>query len=252
MHFEEFSLGSSFIHRLDPRIKIISALLFSSVVAVVDRFPVMAAALAVSGAMLLPARLHLDRVGRRLLLVNTFVLFIWLVVPFTYHGQTLFQIGPLSASREGLRLSLAITLKSNTIVLAVIALLATSPVFTLVHALRHLYVPDKLVNLFFFTYRYFQVIHGEYLRLRSAMRIRCFQPTTNRHTYRSLAYLLGMLLVRSFDRSERVYQAMLCRGFKGRFWLLTHFTMGRADFAFLGAIIAVTALLAAGQWATPL
>ena len=64
---------------------------------------------------------------------------------------------------------------------------------------------DKLVHLFFFTFRYFQVIHQEYLRLRAAMRIRCFQPGTNGHTYRMLAYLLGMLLVRSYDRGQRLW-----------------------------------------------
>jgi len=250
VHLEEFAAGSSFIHRLDPRVKIVSAGMFSIMVALADRFAVLTAALAVSALLVGLARLSGRRVLVRLALVNVFVLLLWFFLPFSHPGQVLFRLGPLEATREGMLLTLAITLKSNAIILAVIALLATSTVFSLVHALRHLKVPDKLVNLSFFTFRYFQVIHREYLRLRAAMRVRCFRPRTDRHTYRSLAYLVGMLLVRSFDRSERVYQAMLCRGYQGRFWILDHFSLQRRDLVFLGGIALFTLAMAAGQWST--
>ena len=64
------------------------------------------------------------------------------------------------------------------------------------------------------------------------MKVRCFQPGLNRHTYRTVGYLVGMLLVRSFDRSERILSAMLCRGFAGRYYVLDHLCLGRADAAF--------------------
>jgi len=250
LHFEEFSAGSSFVHRLDPRIKLLSAVLFSVVVAAADRVGVLTAALAGAVLLVAAARLHLRRVAVRLAIVNTFVLFLWFFLPFSQPGRAVLTLGPLTMSREGLLLALAITIKSNAIILAVIALLATCTVFTLVHALRHLRVPDKLVHLFFFTFRYLQVIHGEYLRLRAAMRVRCFRPRTDMHTYRSLAYLAGMLIVRSFDRSERVFQAMLCRGYDGRFWILDHFDMRGPDRAFMAVMTVFVGLLAVGQWSS--
>ncbi|MFH1092245.1 MAG: cobalt ECF transporter T component CbiQ [Pseudomonadota bacterium] len=248
MHLEEFAHGSSWLHRLDPRIKIAAAVVFSAIAAVADYFPVLTAALAAGIFLVLLAGLDLGRVMARLAVVNLFVLFLWLFLPFSFPGRVVFQLGPLTASYEGLIAALTITLKSNAIMLAGLALLSTSPVFALVHALRHLGVPDKLVNLFFFTYRYFQVVHQEYLRLRAAMKVRGFRPRTNRHTYRSLAYLVGMLLVRSFDRSERVYQAMLCRGYQGRFWLLSHFHLHARDLFFLGAFMLFNLGLAVLQW----
>ena len=66
------------------------------------------------------------------------------------------------------------------------------------------------------------------------MKIRGFQPRTNLHTYRSYAYLAGMLLVRSYDRGENVFQAMLCRGFHGVFYSLKTFSWRRQDGFFLG------------------
>ncbi|MBW2091814.1 MAG: cobalt ECF transporter T component CbiQ [Deltaproteobacteria bacterium] len=248
MKIEEFSTGSSFIHRLDPRVKVITAILFSVVVAISDRFIVLSAAMAAALVLIILAGLNLKRVGYRIIIVNSFILILWLFLPFSFPGETIFNIGPFKASLEGIIYALSITIKSNAIILSVIALLATSSIFALVHALRHIWIPDKLVQLFFFTFRYFHVMHQEYLRLRGAMRIRCFKPRTNFHTYKSLAYLMGMLLVRSFDRSERIYQAMTLRGYQGEFWLLDHFSLRKSDLVFLVISMIFISALAAGQW----
>ena len=116
------------------------------------------------------------------------------------------------------------------------------------HALRHLYVPEKLVNLFFFSFRYIHVIQEEYVRLSNALKIRCFRPKSNVHTYKTYAYLLGMLLLRSYDRSCRVYQAMLCRGFRGEFWMLDHFQIRKSDLIFGGVIVLFVLGIGFSQW----
>lgn len=226
---EEFSSGDSFVHRLDPRIKTVIAILFSIVVAVADRFSVLLLGLLFSIGLIAIARLSIKEISYRLLIVNGFILLLWVFLPFTFPGEILFSLGKLNASKDGVMYALLITTKSNTIILACIALLATSSIFTLVYALRHLYIPEKLIHLFFFCYRYIHVIHLEYVRLMNAMKIRCFKPKTNMHTYRTYAYLVGMLLLKSYDRSERVYKAMLCRGFKGKLWVLDRFSLKKSD-----------------------
>lgn len=233
MNLESFAGGTSLFHRLDPRAKIVAACGFAAVVAVTRDVWTLAPALGLAFGLVLWARLGPGPLLRRLLLVNGFVALLWLFLPFNYPGQPAFSIGPLTASREGLEFALALTLRTNAIVLATIALMGTTPVFDLVHALQHLHLPVKLVHLAFFCYRYIEVIQREYLRLRSAMRIRCFRPRTSLHTYTSYAYLVGMLLVRSYERSQRVYQAMLCRGFKGSFPVYRHFHLERRDLLFL-------------------
>ncbi len=226
---EEFSSGNSLLHDLDPRIKIIVATLFSIIAAVGDRVEVLLLAFSFSACSIILSGLPLIRVLRRLLVVNGFILLLWVLLPFTYPGKTLFSIGPLDATAEGIRYALSITIKSNTIILASIALLGTTSIFTLAHALRHLHVPDKLVQLLFFSYRYIHVIYLEYVRLLSAMKVRCFRPRSDLHTYKAYAHLVGMMLLKSYDRSERIYGAMLCRGFRGKFWILDHFSLRRAD-----------------------
>ena len=248
MHIDNFARGDSLLHRLDPRVKIVVAVLFSVVVAVADRQACLAMALCLSLALLLMARLSLREVFFRLLVVNAFILFLWLFLPFTTGGEKLFSVGPFNATREGIIYALLITVKSNTIVVALIALLATTPIITLGHALSHLYVPDKLIHLLFFTVRYLQVLHLEYDRLRDAMRIRAFKPGTNMHTYRSLAYLIGMLLIKSFDRADRIRKAMLCRGFHGKYYLLSHFHLNRIDLFMLVVMMAIVSGMASLQW----
>jgi cobalt/nickel transport system permease protein len=93
-------------------------------------------------------------------------------------------------------------------------------------------VPEKIVRLLLMTYRYVFVIEQEYLRLIRATKIRGFRPGTNMNTYRTYAYVVGMLLVRAAARADRVHQAMLCRGFRGKFYSLQEFQMGSASWMF--------------------
>jgi len=250
VHLDNFAIGDSFLHRADPRVKVVLAALFSVVVALADNYACLTVASCVAITLLVIARLSLKQVLLRLLAVNTFILFLWLFLPFTYGGEEILSIGPFNATREGITYASLITIKSNAIVLALIALIATIPIITLGHALSHLRVPDKLIHLFFFTVRYLQLLHLEYDRLRDAMRIRGFRPRSNLHTYKSLAYLIGMLLIRSFDRADRIRKAMICRGFHGKFYLLSHFELNRSDMVMLVFMMLVISGMAALQWLT--
>lgn len=249
MHLEEFAEGHSIWHRMDPRIKILGLFSFAVVAALSNRISVQVFALLTAIVVLMSAGLNERKVASRMSVVNGFVLFLWLFLPFTTGGEPIAQLGWLVLTREGIVLSLSITMKANAIAAATIALLGTSTVFDLVHAMIHLRIPSLLVQLFFFCYRYISVIHLEYTRLRTGMKVRCFTPRSNIHTYRSLAYLMGMLFVRSYDRSERIYQAMVLRGFSGTFWTLDHFHMHRRDWIALVCMSLVILLMVVGQLA---
>jgi cobalt/nickel transport system permease protein len=165
----------------------------------------------------------------RLAIVNGFILFIWVVLPLSVEGEPLFSLGPFAVTREGISLCAKITLKSNAIVLAVIPLLTSMSVATLGHALHRLHIPSKIVYLFLLTYRYIFVINKEYQRILRAAKIRGFHPRTNMHTYKAYAYFIGMLFVKASVRAQRVHQAMLCRGFKGKFYCLCEFSISPLD-----------------------
>jgi cobalt/nickel transport system permease protein len=245
---EPFAVGDSFIHRLDPRAKIVTAALFSLVVAITYDLALLSLSGVAALAGLAAARLSVKKVLLRLVLVNGFILVMWLFLPFTTPGTTLFTIFGLEATTEGVGYAVLITIKSNTIIITCITLLSTSSVFNLVHALHYLYVPDKLVHIFFFSFRYLHVINLEFIRLTNAMKVRCFIPRNNLHTYKSFAYLIGMLILKSYERSRRVYSAMLCRGFKGRFYILGHRRFQVTDWLFVILCLSFISALGVVQW----
>jgi cobalt/nickel transport system permease protein len=220
---EPLAHGQTFLHRIDPRLRIAGAAVFSCPVAVFEAFPALAAACGAALALLALSGLHVGEVRRRLAVVLGFLVLLWLVLPITYEGEVAWQMGPFDLYWPGIVLSARITLKSMAIIAVFTALVATIPVSTLGQALARLHVPAKLVYLLLMCYRYIFVIEQEYQRLRTAMKIRGFRPRTSLHTYRSYAYLVGMLFVRAAARAERVHQAMCCRGFNGRFHSLAVF-----------------------------
>ncbi len=238
---EPFASGDSVIHRLDPRFRLIAIIVYSFVVAVVYRFPALGLALAASLVMIRLARLAPKRIFSRLLLVNGFVAMFWVILPFTAQGEILYQLGPLVIHKPGIILAAQITLKSNTILIALIALMSTMSFATLGHAMNQLKFPEKLVHLLLLTYRYIFVIEQEYKKIMRGIKTRGFSPDTSLHCYKTYAYVIGMLFVRASARAERVYQAMRCRGFTGRFYSLTEFDASRKNYVFTILITLVTA-----------
>jgi cobalt/nickel transport system permease protein len=243
-----FTDGASLIHRFDPRFKIIAAAAFSIVIAVCSRWTALIPGLFVSTALIVIGRLPIKKVCIRLMVVNGFILFLWFFLPFSFKGMPLLTVGPFTATKEGILYVTLLTLRSNIILLALISLVATSSVFTLSRAMRELRVPDKIVQLFFFTYRYLHVIQLEYERMVNTLKIRGFQPKTNMHTYKTYAYLVGMLLVKSYDRAERIRKAMLCRGFKGSFYNLSEFCVKRSDIVMMCLMLMAVAVISLLQW----
>jgi cobalt/nickel transport system permease protein len=233
------------LDRVDPRLRLIVAAALSVLIAVADRFDVLGVALAAIVVGLGLSGLSPAMVVRRLAPLNLVMLVLFAVLPLTTRGGPLLTLGPLDLSTNGLRLAASIALKGNAIVLALLVLLGRLDPTTLGHAMSHLRVPGKLIHLLLFTVRYLDVLQREYRRLREAMKIRGFRPGMDRHTYRSLGYLAGMLLVRSLDRSERIVAAMKCRGFDGRFYLLDHFHYSWYDVPFA---VAAAALFVAAWW----
>lgn len=239
---EPLSLGTTWIHGLDARFRLVACLALSLVaaVAVTPRAPlvVLGAGFVLTGLSRPPLGVAL----RRLVAVNAFAAFLWLVLPFTTPGASAGTVFGLTATRPGIALALVITLKTNAIFFCILALLATIQAPALGRAMAALGVPDKFAFLFLFTYRYLHVINEEYGRLATAARLRGFGPATTLHTYRTYAALVAMVLVRAFDRSRRVYQAMVLRGFTGRFPSLETFAARRGDVLFLVCCLSVAAL----------
>ena len=234
------------LSRVDPRARVLACAAFALGIVSLSHVPSLLAALGFAALAAAAARLDAPTTLKRMASLDGFMIFVLIFLPFSLEGAPLFSIAGFDASHEGVTRAFDILLKSNAIVLMILALLGSMEQVELGHALASLRAPDKFVHLFLFTVRYIEVLGREYARLRTAMKARGFTMRCNLHTWRSVGYLFGMLMVRSIERSERIVAAMRCRGFQGRFFLLTDPRQSRgADAAFgIASAIACVALIA--------
>ena len=233
---EPFAEGATPLHGMDAAAKIIAAIVFVLPTATTDSFYVAAGFGILSLGLATIARLPVARVIKQLILVNTFTFFLLLTLPLTYGGEQTILYSSIPVSIEGARLALLIAVKTNTILIGMIALLGTSHVSALGYGLEKLRLPLRLCYLVLFTYRYIFVIEQEYRRLLRAARMRCFSPSTTIHTYRTFGYLFGMTLVKSWEQAHRVHQAMILRGFSGRFIPLSQPSMDARGYLLISIV----------------
>jgi cobalt/nickel transport system permease protein len=233
------------LDRLDGRVRVLSAAAAVATILALGSPVVLALALVLGLGLALLSGLSGRDVAARLVHMEGFLLVLLVVLPLTAPGPTI-ALGPVALSQPGLDRAILVLLRVNLCALAILTLLAGLEPVHLGHALGRLKVPAKLVHLFLFAARYVAVIGEEAGRLHDALRVRAFRPRTSLHTLRTLAYFVGQLLVRAFERAERVDEAMRCRAFAGRFALVADARLTRHDALFAGGLaigLAVVLLL---------
>jgi cobalt/nickel transport system permease protein len=241
-----FPEASSFIHHLDPRWKLAAVLPSIVAMVLVKSLPVALIGLFSSFLLILLSRLPLRRYMKRMAGLSLFLAVFVLAAPFLIPDDNHFlMLGPVRASLSGLLLGLLTLTKALTISTLVLVLLATAPLDATFKAAHSLHVPGLFVQIAMMAYRYLFVFTAELLRLRIALRARGYRNRLSRHSYRTIGHVAGTLLVRGYERSERVGQAMRCRGFDGKFRSLVDFrTSGRDVIAFCSVLVIASGLLA--------
>ncbi|MEV4478957.1 cobalt ECF transporter T component CbiQ [Micromonospora coxensis] len=207
--------ASSPVHRLAPEVKITAMVLFTVAVVATPREALWAFA---GYALLVAVVAALARVGLRWLLLRSmielpFVLFA-VALPFLGAGERV-QVAGLSLSVDGLYGGWNIVAKGTLGVLASLLLAATTTTRDLILGLDRLRCPEIVTQIATFMLRYLDVLVGEARRMRVARMSRGDDPRFL-WQLRGFAAGVGALFLRAFERGERVYLAMLSRGYSGR------------------------------------
>lgn len=168
---------------------------------------ILAAAVALS-------RAPLGHVVRGLAAVLPFAAVMAAFLPFTPGDGGLLRLGPLALSRSGLWRFVATVEKACVGATCAILLASTTRFPLLVSGLRGLGVPRPFLTMLSFAYRYAFVITDELERMLRARGARLAEAGLGMR-FRSLGHLAGTLFIRSWERAERIYLAMLARGFSG-------------------------------------
>ena len=244
----------SLIHKLDPRVKLIATIgLILSNVMLPD------GAWIIFGItwMLILILSSLSKVEslfilKRSLIAIPFTLMAISVV-FSIPGEPITVIKifntELIITEEGLIRFISIMIRAWLSIQATILLTATTTFPDLAHALRHLRVPVILIAILSFTYRYLFVLNSEAKRLLQARSARSASlPGSKKPSMKwnanNAGSMIGQLFLRSYERSDRVYDAMVARGFQGQFLTFNPHQMTTKDWI---ALLIITLLLLAIQ-----
>jgi cobalt/nickel transport system permease protein len=240
------------VHRFDVRLKLILTL--AAIVAITllptGSFVAYGIVFVVLSAASLLARLGPGRLVRGSWIVLPFAL-VSLPLVFTRPGEPIFatDLGPfgLTATREGLRDATSIVIKSWLSVQVALLMAYTTPFPDLIDGLRSLRLPAILVSIVSFMYRYLAVIGEEAGRMRRARDSRSASEGGRGGSMawraRVTGSMVGTLFVRSYERSERIYAAMLARGFEGSLRGTELARPVHADLIVFGVLLAVIAAL---------
>jgi len=167
-------------------------------------------------AAVIASRLPLGYVFRRAAAVLPFAVVIGLFLPFTTAGRPVWHPAAFGyaavVTAEGLRLYATVIAKAYLSLAYVVLLLATTPFRALLRGLAWFRVPAFFLSLLAFTYRYLFVLVDEIERLQRAWAARYF-GRRRAAQFRALGPAVGALFVRSYERAERVWAAMLSRGY---------------------------------------
>jgi cobalt/nickel transport system permease protein len=224
----------------DARIMLAVSCCFSLVTVCTQYFPSLVILLVTGAGYCLLSKPPLLKFLKRLGAVNFFTVGIWLTFPWNFADGRQFVYSP-----GGVELAWLITLKTNAIFMAWHGLLSGGGSAQILQALCYFHLPRKFLGLFFLFFRYSRLLQEELTRLKAAMMARGFQAKLNLHVIKALAQLAATLILRAFERSERVYQAMLCRGYSGNFYFQRDLRMQPRDYCFLGASVIWLSAIAA-------
>lgn len=214
--------GDSPLHRAPAEVKIVCLVLFVLAVVATPRelFWPFALYLVIILVVWQIARIPLRWILPRMLIEAPFLI-LAVLLPFSEGGERIDVMG-MHLSVAGLYAAWGIVIKGALGVAASLTVAATTSARELPLALSRLGVPAMVTSMLVLMIRYIDVLTAEARRMRIARVSRGDSPRAL-HQIGAVAKGVGALFLRSYERGERVYVAMLSRGFDGR---VPEFAMG--------------------------
>ena len=247
-YIDEYSHINSFIHNLEPRIKIFTFFVF--IIIVIFTRPGSAFAFSLYGVLIfiliLLSNIPIMLILKRSLAVIPFVLFMSIFVIFLKAGRPFWEfpsrVFKLTITYEGLTMFVNIVMKAYLCILCMLLLIVSTNFLNLLKAFEKLRIPAVLIMVISFMYRYLFILEDELMMMKRAKNSRTVGGSGWFHT-KVLSNMLGVLFVRAYERAEDVYLAMCARGFDGQIKTIYDYKIGIKDFVFLAVIISAVSII---------
>jgi cobalt/nickel transport system permease protein len=239
--------GRSPVHALAPECKVVALLGFVVAVSITPREALWAfAGLALLiGGLAATAGLRASFMLRRLTIEIPFLLFAALL-PFVGEGETYRFLG-LTLYADGMWAAWNIVVKATLGLAAAVLVASTTPAADLLRGLQRLRAPKVMIGIAAFMIRYADLVTGEMKRMTVARASRGYDPRWMWQV-RAVASSAGTLFVRSYERGERVYLAMVSRGFAGSLPVTDERRASAAEWRSTAFVLTLVSTVTATAW----
>ncbi len=244
---DQYSDRDSILHRLDPRTKFLTTLflILAVVMTPPNTWPAFALCFLLIATLIILSKVPIFYVLQRSLVIMPFVLMIAIFIPFFKEGEVAgsynLWLWQVSVTYNGLQALMNVVIKAWLSILSLILLTSTTKVPSLLKGLEQLHLPRVMVMILSFMYRYLFVLIDEMMRMKQARDSRNFGGGWL-WQIRTISNMVGTLFIRSYERGERVYAAMVARGFDGQTRTLDRLRFKRLD-AYFGISLSLVLIL---------
>ena len=225
LSLDRYAYLKSPIHSWQQEYKLIGLLSLIFAFSFVKNLILLPVIIAIALILFCLSRLPLAYLRSRLRYPGWFILAVVFFLPFTAGQEVIWQYGWLSIKQEGCQIALMIAVRFLCILTVSIVLFGTAPFLKSIKALQALGLPRAIVDMTLLAYRYLEELGETLNRMQRAVRLRGFKhDQINRRQLQVMASLVGSLFVRSYERSHKIYHAMILRGYgsqpvrKRAFW----------------------------------
>ena len=245
---DEYAELDSIIHKLDPRVKIVSffSLVFLIIFTSPTEFLDFLFFFLFIFMIILISKIPISFVFKRSLIILPFIAFVAIFMPFLKEGEVAgsYNLGSLhfQVTYSGLLVLWNVLIKSWLSVLCMIILTSTTKFNQLLKGFQRLGMPKIIIMILSFFYRYVFILIDEAMRMKRARDSRSFKES-NFAKLKSTGNIIACLFIRAYERGERVYQAMVSRGFNGEIKNITEFKFSTKDLGFIMVLVIYVAMV---------
>lgn len=225
INLEEYTKGDSALHKIDARIKLLCAIISIFCIVCLTHWYMPLIFFAVCFGLVIYSRAPLKVYCKRLLVPISLVAFIGIIMPFTY-GTTIITRVPwlmLPIYSQGIYFGVLVFTRCISSVSVLNLLIIVTPISEVMDSMAWFRIPAVIVDTMLLMFRYISIISDESTRMYRAQVSRCGHSKSVGYykKFTNFGLIAGSLLVRAFDRSVIVGNAMISRGYTGEYDLFT-------------------------------
>lgn len=199
-------VNEGWIHRWEPRTKLVTGIIMTFLL-VSLRTPRLLIYLYLGMTGLLTSMgFSVKILVKRTIYVFPFLIF--MAIPLLIGGG-------IPPSDERVTLVLLLTFKSLTSLYIMFMIFSSQPIIELLNGLAYMKLPKLFISIVFLSWRYVFLLGEKLSNMYKALIARLFKPSVRKSSLKIYGQVMGGMLIKSIDTSDKVYRAMVSRGFDG-------------------------------------